>query len=178
MTNGNLWHYNTLYLFYHISGIIMKTIAKLSILTALLGLGACSTVNLPELPSLSKKSTQSPLPAITVKSGTQSYSRFDAQTGNVAIDYVCNEGADITAKHQSSGQLTLLASIPSWNIPKQEIAFEPDTAKSNAKNGNRYTNKTNPKSLYVWQTKGTDGVLSVVIDRQTYQIQCKALATK
>lgn len=119
-------------------------------------------------------------PKIQVQSASQNtqtaatnYSRFDQRRQAVIIAYQCSENATMIAQHGSDGHI-LKVNAPSWQINNQDIRFTIDSSSIGSQNGTRYTNSTNPNSLYEWRVKGNNGILSVKIQNDLYRISCQA----
>lgn len=156
--------------------IFMKTSVfslKTLTMTAILpfALTGCITIN----PANNAES-----PKIQVQSASQNtqtaatnYSRFDQRRQAVIIAYQCNENATMIAQHGSDGHI-LKVNAPSWQINNQDIRFTIDSSSIGSQNGTRYTNNTNPNSLYEWRVKGNNGILSVKIQNDLYRISCQA----
>lgn len=158
---------------------LLKGILTTTVLTA--GLTGCATTSLDKAGEQIKIQVESAKQSIGQSAkqvfgqSAPTYSRFDKQRQAIIISYTCTENANITAEHTSSGH-ALKVNAPSWNINNQNISFNIDPKSVGSQDGIRYTNTTNPNSLYEWRVKGNNAILSVKIQNDLYRISCQAKA--
>lgn len=84
--------------------------------------------------------------------------------------YMCKMGASVKAvynPHNETAKVTVHA--PVWKLNNEQIEMKIGPSAS----GTLYINDKNPDSIYKWHTKNEIGVLSVVKNGKTHDINCE-----
>lgn len=91
--------------------------------------------------------------------------------GAMTSKYTCENDAVINATYNPKKETALLnITAPSLGLTAADVTLTSDVAGS----GMRFTNKSNPKSLYDWHTKGPDAILTVTTeDGKEHTLTCK-----
>ncbi len=91
--------------------------------------------------------------------------------GVMTSKYTCDKDAVINATYNPKKETALLnITAPSLGLTGADVTLTSDVTGS----GMRFTNKSNPKSLYDWHAKGPDAFLTVTTeDGKAYELTCK-----
>lgn len=90
-----------------------------------------------------------------------------AQTTTMA----CQDNGQVTAVYSANGQVANLnVTLPKVGVTNKKLTLNQAVSASGA----RYTNTTDPKMSYDWQTKADYGVMSVrMANGQEYSVNCQ-----
>lgn len=87
-----------------------------------------------------------------------------------AHTYTCEADAKVSAiynPHDETAKVTITA--PAWKLDNATVSMTLSPAAS----GDLYVNDKNPATTYKWHTKGEMGVLSVIINGKSHDVNCK-----